>query len=174
MAAPQPMVQPDFYGVVNGEEIQVILPQASEENICTRPVRSSEFLALDMKEAPTGEPPHRPNPNVPQDPEILIRGKNEEPGMIWVIGPIIAALVLSSCLVIVYFVRRRRQPYKTPDQAAVTRPLMAADLGAGPAPTDPVDMRRLNFQTPGMISHPPIPISELANHVERLKAKRQS
>jgi len=25
------MVQPDFYGVVNGEEIQVILPQASEE-----------------------------------------------------------------------------------------------------------------------------------------------
>jgi netrin-G3 ligand len=31
MAAPQPMVKPDFYGVVNGEEIQVILPQASEE-----------------------------------------------------------------------------------------------------------------------------------------------
>ncbi|XP_023311558.1 tyrosine-protein phosphatase Lar-like [Anoplophora glabripennis] len=31
MAAPQPMVKPDFYGVVNGEKIQVILPQASEE-----------------------------------------------------------------------------------------------------------------------------------------------
>lgn len=31
MAAPKPMVKPDFYGVVNGEEIQVILPQASEE-----------------------------------------------------------------------------------------------------------------------------------------------
>lgn len=31
MAAPQPMVKPDFYGVVNGAEIQVILPQASEE-----------------------------------------------------------------------------------------------------------------------------------------------
>ncbi|XP_055547044.1 tyrosine-protein phosphatase Lar isoform X2 [Wyeomyia smithii] len=263
MAAPQPMVQPDFYGVVNGEEIQVILPQASEEygpishyylivvpedksnlhklpdqfltedllpsktrsvvvnapyiaamflqrnipytfhlgsgesnhNFTNRKLERgkryrifvravvdtpqkhlytsspfSEFLALDMKEAPTGEPPHRPNPNVPQDPEILIRGKNEEPGMIWVIGPIIAALVLSSCLIVFYFVRRRRQPYKTPDQAAVTRPLMAADLGAGPAPTDPVDMRRLNFQTPGMISHPPIPISELANHVERLKS----
>jgi len=25
------MVQPDFYGVVNGEEVAVILPQASEE-----------------------------------------------------------------------------------------------------------------------------------------------
>lgn len=31
MAAPKPMVKPDFYGVVNGEEIQVILPTASEE-----------------------------------------------------------------------------------------------------------------------------------------------
>ncbi|XP_035795179.1 tyrosine-protein phosphatase Lar-like isoform X8 [Anopheles albimanus] len=263
MAAPQPMVQPDFYGVVNGEEIQVILPQASEEYgpishyylivvpedkanlhkipdqflteelLTSRPkmerpnapyiaamflqrnipytfhlgsgetnhnftnkklergkryrifVRAvvdtpqkhlytsspfSEFLALDMKEAPTGEPPHRPNPNVNQDPEILIRGKNEEPGILWVIGPIIAAMALSVCFLVVYFVRRRRQPCKAPDQAAVTRPLMAADLGAGPAPTDPVDMRRLNFQTPGMISHPPIPISELTNHVERLKA----
>ena len=62
-----------------------------------------------------------------------------------------------------------------------------ADLGAGhgsvggggggggvgiipAAPSDPVEMRRLNFQTPGMISHPPIPISQLGNHIEILKA----
>lgn len=69
-----------------------------------------------------------------------------------------------------YIYKRRNQNYKTPDQTAVTRPLIPADLGAGPAPTDPVDMRRLNFQTPGMISHPPNPISELSNHIERLKA----
>lgn len=31
MAAPLPMVKPDFYGVLNGEEITVILPLASEE-----------------------------------------------------------------------------------------------------------------------------------------------
>ena len=31
MAAPLPMVKPDFYGVNNEEEITVILPQASEE-----------------------------------------------------------------------------------------------------------------------------------------------
>ncbi|MEQ2179170.1 hypothetical protein GOODEAATRI_021867 [Goodea atripinnis] len=51
-------------------------------------------------------------------------------------------------------------------------------------PTDPVELRRLNFQTPGsgapshpsnlhlssMANHPPIPIMELADHVERLKA----
>lgn len=69
-----------------------------------------------------------------------------------------------------YAIKKRRRYFKAPDQAAVTRPLMAADLGAGPAPSDPVDMRRLNFQTPGMISHPPIPISDFANHIERLKA----
>lgn len=31
MVAPQPMAKPDFLNVVNGEKIQVILPQASEE-----------------------------------------------------------------------------------------------------------------------------------------------
>lgn len=130
----------------------------------------SEFLALDMREAPPGEPPNRPLPNIPFDPEVSVNKNSNEPGMFWVVGPIIAALLICFIFVVIYFVKRRRQSCKTPDQAAVTRPLMAADLGAGPAPSDPVDMRRLNFQTPGMISHPPIPITEFANHIERLKA----
>ncbi|RVE76172.1 hypothetical protein OJAV_G00007620 [Oryzias javanicus] len=33
-----------------------------------------------------------------------------------------------------------------------------------------VELRRINFQTPGMASHPPVPISELTDHIERLKA----
>lgn len=36
--------------------------------------------------------------------------------------------------------------------------------------TDPVELRRLNYQTPGMLNHPPIPVTELVNHIERLKA----
>lgn len=43
-----------------------------------------------------------------------------------------------------------------------------------PHPTDPVEIRRLNYQTPAMLSHPPIPVSELANHIERLKASDNS
>ncbi len=39
------------------------------------------------------------------------------------------------------------------------------------APSDPVEMRRMNFQTPGMLSHPPISISDLANHIEDLKGE---
>ncbi|XP_077297678.1 tyrosine-protein phosphatase Lar isoform X3 [Arctopsyche grandis] len=263
MAAPQPMVKPDFYGVVNGEEIQVILPQASEEygpishyfliivpedkntanknpdqfltddminsngktekenapyiaakfpqrnipytfhlgsgdqyegftnkkldkikryRIFVRAVVDtpqkhlytsspfSEYLSLDMREVPPGDPPRRPNPNVPIDPDVSVNRNTEEAGMLWIIGPIIAALMVSICMVFLFIVKKRRQPCKTPDQAAVTRPLMAADIGMSSAPTDPVEMRRLNFQTPGMISHPPIMISELTNHIDRLKS----
>ncbi|XP_043676312.1 tyrosine-protein phosphatase Lar isoform X12 [Vespula pensylvanica] len=265
MAAPKPMVKPDFYGVVNGEEIQVILPQASEEygpishyylivvpedkstadkqpdeltediitgksakqerenapyiaakfphrdipytfhlgsgdiyegyenrklernkryRIFVRAVVDtprkhlytsspfSEYLSLDMREVPPGEPPRRPNPNTPVDknPEVSVKTSGQEPGMVWVIGPIIAALMVSICMVLLFVIKKRRQPCKAPDQAAVTRPLMAADISSNHAPSDPVEMRRLNFQTPGMISHPPIPISELGNHIERLKA----
>ncbi|XP_043504846.1 tyrosine-protein phosphatase Lar isoform X12 [Polistes fuscatus] len=265
MAAPKPMVKPDFYGVVNGEEIQVILPQASEEygpishyylivvpedkstadkqpdeltedmitgkgtkqerenapyiaakfphrdipytfhlgsgdlyegyenrklernkryRIFVRAVVDtprkhlytsspfSEYLSLDMREVPPGEPPRRPNPNTPVDgnPEVSVKTSGQEPGMVWVVGPIIAALMVSICLILVFFIKKRRQPCKAPDQAAVTRPLMAADISSNHAPSDPVEMRRLNFQTPGMISHPPIPISELGNHIDRLKA----
>lgn len=47
---------------------------------------------------------------------------------------------------------------------------MSGEVATSHAPSDPVEMRRLNFQTPGMISHPPIPVTELANHIERLKA----
>ncbi|XP_031768758.1 tyrosine-protein phosphatase Lar isoform X4 [Galleria mellonella] len=262
MAAPKPMVKPDFYGVVENE-ILVILPQASEEygpishyylvvvpddkahnhknpdqfltdDLIKSNVRTddenapyiaakflqrnilytfhlgnddmyegflnrklnpskkyrvfvravvdtpqkhlytsspfSEYLSLDMREAPPGEEPSRPDPkDINGDPEIRIEENKKEAGMVWVIGPIIAALMLSLCLVLLFILKRRRQPCKTPDQAAVTRPLMSSDVGYG-APSDPVEMRRLNFQTPAMISHPPIPISELAEHIERLKA----
>ncbi|XP_044016557.1 tyrosine-protein phosphatase Lar isoform X5 [Aphidius gifuensis] len=283
MAAPKPMVKPDFYGVVKGEEIQVILPQASEEygpiayyylivvpedpstankspdefteDIITTTTTTtinkesstilnqqlqqqqqvtdkspyiaakfshrtipytfqlgggdiyegfenrklklklryrifvraivdtpkkhlytsspfSEYLSLDMREVPAGDPPSRPNPNNPVDgnPEISVTNSGQEPGMVWVVGPIIAALMTSVFLVLLFVIKKRRQPCKTPDQTAVTRPLMAADISSSHAPSDPVEMRRLNFQTPGMISHPPIPISELGNHIERLKS----
>lgn len=83
-----------------------------------------------------------------------------------------AILVKQLILTIIFlcFLSRRRQPCKSPDQGAVTRPLMSGSELTQPShPSDPVEMRRLNFQTPAMISHPPIPISELANHIERLK-----
>jgi hypothetical protein len=37
------------------------------------------------------------------------------------------------------------------------------------APSDPVEMRRLKFQTPAMMSHPPIHIADLEEHINNLK-----
>ncbi|XP_069195928.1 tyrosine-protein phosphatase Lar isoform X6 [Procambarus clarkii] len=287
MAAPQPMVKPDFYGVKGDHEIAMILPQASEEygpiafyylivvpedkmhpfknpdqyltddvsliankagskealaegpyiaakflhrnipysfslgngliyeGFKNRPlqkkkrykifVRSvvdtpgqhlytsspfSAFISLDMRPAPSGELPRRPNPFEPTNPsDVHIQDNVNDMEMLMIIGPVIGAvlLVVISLFLFLFVWKRRRQP-KSPDQAQVTKPLMA-DLGGShgggggigggggggvgiipAAPSDPVEMRRLNFQTPAMMSHPPIPILQLADHIERLKA----
>ena len=39
---------------------------------------------------------------------------------------------------------------------------------------DPVQIRRQTFQTPGMLSHPPIPVACFEEHVERLRANEGS
>ena len=228
MAAPKPMVGPAFYGVVNGEEIQVILPQASEEygpishyylivvpesleyanknpdeftedmisgtsakdtgpmspyisakfphrdipytfhlgdegtyegyvnrklekgkryRIFVRAIVDtprkvnelstlcvtfllicpnalwlmyiffqhlytsspfSEYLSLDMREPPPGDPPRRPNPDAPIDgnPEVSVDISGQEPGMVWVVGPIIAVLMGSVCLVLLFVIKK--------------------------------------------------------------------
>lgn len=36
--------------------------------------------------------------------------------------------------------------------------------------SDPVEMRRLNYQTPAMVNHPPIAVQQLADHIEMLKS----
>lgn len=67
-------------------------------------------------------------------------------------------------------VHRRRHPVKYREPGAVTRPLMSEEVITSHAPSDPVEMRRLMYQTPAMVSHPPIPVSMLAQHIEMLKA----
>ena len=63
----------------------------------------SEYLSLDMREVPPGDPPSRPNPNIPVDgnPEVSVTNSGQEPGMVWVVGPIIA--VLTVCVFLVLF-----------------------------------------------------------------------
>jgi len=49
----------------------------------------------------------------------------------------------------------------------VTKPLIG---GHSHPNNDPVELRRLQFQTPAMVSHPPVPINYLAQHIDQLKA----
>ena len=39
---------------------------------------------------------------------------------------------------------------------------------------DPIELRRLQFQTPAMLAHPPVSVDELFQHIERLKAQNNA
>ncbi|XP_068783867.1 receptor-type tyrosine-protein phosphatase delta isoform X21 [Struthio camelus] len=135
---------------------------------------------------------------------------DEEEGLIWVVGPVLA-VVFIICIVIAILLYKSSKPDRKRAESD-SRKSSIPNNKEVPShhPTDPVELRRLNFQTPalssnsvpyasligsvsslssqtttqslydnnslprfarkGMASHPPIPILELADHIERLKA----
>ncbi|XP_035214536.1 tyrosine-protein phosphatase Lar-like [Stegodyphus dumicola] len=100
-----------------------------------------------------------------------IDGSVEEAGVIWIVAPVLLLLIIVTFVVVLVLLRRRRQLAKTPAGETTMKLLMNhADREMVAHPTDPVEIRRINYQTPAMMSHPPIPVSELSNHIERLKA----
>ncbi|XP_064869704.1 receptor-type tyrosine-protein phosphatase S-like isoform X7 [Oncorhynchus nerka] len=100
------------------------------------------------------------------DPQPLDAGD----GLIWVVGPVLA-VVFIICIVIAILLYKNNKPdSKRKDSEPGTKSLLCNVEMMAHHPTDPVEMRRINFQTPGMMSHPPIPITELAEHTEILKA----
>ncbi|XP_073793116.1 receptor-type tyrosine-protein phosphatase S isoform X29 [Danio rerio] len=112
------------------------------------------------------------------DPQPLESGGD---GLIWVVGPVLA-VVFIICIVIAILLYKNKRKESEPRTKCL---LNNADITPH-HPTDPVEMRRINFQTPdsglsspvseagfdyeSMMNHPPIPISELAEHTELLKA----
>ncbi|KAL1281179.1 hypothetical protein QQF64_015779, partial [Cirrhinus molitorella] len=99
------------------------------------------------------------------DPQPLDAGD----GLIWVVGPVLA-VVFIICIVIAILLYKNKPDSKRKDSEPGTKCLLNNVEMMAHHPTDPVEMRRINFQTPGMMSHPPIPISDLPEHTERLKA----
>ncbi|XP_059424961.1 receptor-type tyrosine-protein phosphatase S-like isoform X12 [Carassius carassius] len=118
------------------------------------------------------------------DPQPMETGGD---GLIWVVGPVLA-VVFIICIVIAILLYKNSKPDSSKRKESEPRTkclLNNADITPH-HPTDPVEMRRINFQTPdsglsspvseagfdyeSMMNHPPIPISELAEHTELLKA----
>ncbi|XP_026179391.1 protein tyrosine phosphatase receptor type Fa [Mastacembelus armatus] len=90
--------------------------------------------------------------------------QTEDPEMLWVMGPVLAViLIIIIVIAILFFKRKRTSPTKDENMVGVKDALLADS-------SDPVEMRRLNFQTQGMREHPPIATCDLADHIERLKA----
>ena len=145
----------------------------------------SDYLSLDMREAPAGELPQRPNPNVGSVDSFIPVPESKESGLFWIVLPVVGAVSFVVLGIVIFVcIRNKRRSPKSADHASVTKPLMGgiglADVtlmasgGAGAsganAINDPVELRRLNFQTPGMASHPPIVIHDISLHIENLKA----
>ncbi|XP_076814846.1 receptor-type tyrosine-protein phosphatase F-like isoform X2 [Clavelina lepadiformis] len=87
----------------------------------------------------------------------------------WVIGPIVAAIALIVAIVAVICIKRKRGKQGSP-KVKYTAPVAKHSNSNKRVEHDPVELRRQNCQTPGMMSHPPIPVAEMAAHVERLRA----
>ncbi|XP_069620884.1 receptor-type tyrosine-protein phosphatase delta isoform X28 [Ranitomeya imitator] len=109
---------------------------------------------------------------------------DEEEGLIWVVGPVLA-VVFIICIVIAILLYKSSKPDRKRTESESRKSSLPNNKEIpSHHPTDPVELRRLNFQTPGsgvagypvnlhsssMANHPPIPILELADHIERLKA----
>ncbi|VDI79190.1 receptor-type tyrosine-protein phosphatase delta [Mytilus galloprovincialis] len=99
------------------------------------------------------------SPNVPNSKSLMI---------IMIVAPVCAgvALIIIGCILLVWYMRRKsHRKSKTPE------PLPGkVFVDVPPHPSDPVELRRQHYQTPGMISHPPIPVHMLADHIDNLKA----
>uniref|UniRef100_A0A8C9L944 protein-tyrosine-phosphatase n=1 Tax=Pavo cristatus TaxID=9049 RepID=A0A8C9L944_PAVCR len=108
--------------------------------------------------SPFSDPIQLDNP----DPQPIIDG---EEGLIWVIGPVLAVVFIICIVIAILLYKNKRK-----DSEPRTKCLLNNAEITPHHPKDPVEMRRINFQTPGMLSHPPIPVSELAEHTEHLKA----
>ncbi|KAM4557199.1 receptor-type tyrosine-protein phosphatase F isoform 7-T9 [Fundulus diaphanus] len=100
----------------------------------------------------------------------------DQPEMLWVMGPVLAVVVIIIIVIaILLFKKKRASPLPKDEHSGGVKDLLLANS------SDPVEMRRLNYQTPGpsshrcpntprMREHPPIPVIDLADHIERLKA----
>ncbi|XP_017268862.1 receptor-type tyrosine-protein phosphatase S isoform X17 [Kryptolebias marmoratus] len=107
-------------------------------------------------------------------------------GLIWVVGPVLAVVFIIGIVISILLLKNKPDSRKRKESEPRTKCLLNnADITPH-HPTDPVEMRRINFQTQdsglsspqseadfdyeSMMNHPPIPISELAEHTELLKA----
>uniref|UniRef100_A0A8C2WJH8 protein-tyrosine-phosphatase n=1 Tax=Cyclopterus lumpus TaxID=8103 RepID=A0A8C2WJH8_CYCLU len=107
------------------------------------------------------------------DPQPIV---DEEEGLLWVVGPVLAVIFIVCIVIAILLFKRAKEDSKSSRKGSFP----CSKAMSSHHPTDPVELRRINFQTPGkadaplpcisMASHPPVAISELADHTERLKA----
>uniref|UniRef100_A0A8C5NFU1 Receptor-type tyrosine-protein phosphatase F n=1 Tax=Gouania willdenowi TaxID=441366 RepID=A0A8C5NFU1_GOUWI len=131
------------------------------------------FVLADLTDEETFAASPFSEPFMVQHSEVIPEPQ-EEAEMLWVMGPVLAViLIIATVIGILFFKRKRTSPTKDEHMAEAKDLQLAQSF-------DPVEMRRVNYQTPvynvfvllfsGMREHPPIAVGDLAEHTDRLKA----
>ncbi|UXI17727.1 RING finger protein 11 [Sarcoptes scabiei] len=105
------------------------------------------------------------------DPKgVPITRTGDKSGAILVLSIVLAIMVVVMSIV-ACIVKHRKQVIKSTLNDTSMKQLIATVEAHDHLvhPSDPVELRRLNYQTTAMRDNPPIPISELENHIEMLK-----
>ncbi|XP_070195997.1 tyrosine-protein phosphatase Lar-like isoform X3 [Littorina saxatilis] len=107
-----------------------------------------------------------PRPTGNTGPTTII---NDKDMLLTIVAPTCsgALLIICICAIVTYMMMKRKNKSKSVMLEPESKALM---VDVPPYLVDPVEMRRQHYQTPAMISHPPIPIERLSEHIEMLKA----
>ncbi|KAK9980785.1 hypothetical protein ABG768_000372 [Culter alburnus] len=97
------------------------------------------------------------------EPQPII---DEEEGLLWVVGPVLAVIFIISIVILILLFKRKRAEL---EGRKCSFPSSSKAMSSQ-HPSDPVELRRINFPTAAMTSHPPVSVSELPAHIERMKA----
>ncbi|XP_051993694.1 protein tyrosine phosphatase receptor type Db [Xyrauchen texanus] len=95
---------------------------------------------------------------------------DEEEGLLWVVGPVLAVIFIISIVILILLFKSKPDRKRAELESTKCSFPSSGKAMNSQHPSDPVELRRINFPTAGMTSHPPVSISELPGHIERMKA----
>ncbi|XP_073800851.1 protein tyrosine phosphatase receptor type Db isoform X3 [Danio rerio] len=95
---------------------------------------------------------------------------DEEEGLLWVVGPVLAVIFIISIVILILLFKSKPDRKRAELEGRKCSFLSSGKAMSSQHPSDPVELRRINFPTAGMTSHPPVSVSELPAHIERMKA----
>ncbi|ESO86619.1 hypothetical protein LOTGIDRAFT_128794, partial [Lottia gigantea] len=99
------------------------------------------------------------------DNNRIVEESDDGNTLLLIVAPACAGgvLLILFCALVIFFMKKGKS------KGAMLEPESKVLIDAPPFLVDPIEMRRQHYQTPGMISHPPIPIERLAEHIDNLK-----
>ncbi|XP_017598987.1 PREDICTED: receptor-type tyrosine-protein phosphatase F isoform X15 [Corvus brachyrhynchos] len=113
--------------------------------------------------------------------EVASAKQQDEPEMLWVMGPVLAVILIIIIVIAILLFKSKQERKRAHSPSSKDEHSIGLKDSLLAHSSDPVEMRRLNYQTPGasvpccpnissMRDHPPIPVSDLSDNIDRLKA----